>query len=84
MILKTYGKPLDQQTFEVYNRIISTNRPTGRRANMRKPWVTLTIDKDLLDKLDGDRRKKITDENKDISRSAYISDLIVKGLKEVK
>lgn len=51
---------------------------------MRKPWVTLTIDQDLLDKLDSERRKKITEENKDISRSAYLSDLLKKGLKVAK
>lgn len=50
---------------------------------MRKPWITLTIDQELLDKLDQERRKKITSENKDISRSAYLSKLLERGLKEV-
>ena len=51
---------------------------------MRKPWVTLTIEQELLDKLDSERRKKIIKENKDISRSAYLSDLLKKALKAVK
>jgi metal-responsive CopG/Arc/MetJ family transcriptional regulator len=51
---------------------------------LRKPWVTLTIDKDLLEKLDHERGKKISNENRNISRSAYICDLLQKGLKEVK
>lgn len=49
---------------------------------MRKPWVTLTIDQELLDKIDDNRRKKIVSEKRDISRSAYMSELLRKALKE--
>ncbi|WP_187442731.1 hypothetical protein [Rossellomorea vietnamensis] len=45
-----------------------------------KPCINLTIDKDLLDKLEQDRFKRIQKEQKDISRSSYISELIRKGL----
>jgi metal-responsive CopG/Arc/MetJ family transcriptional regulator len=60
-----------------------TDQQKGGRT-LRKPWVTLTIDQDLLDRLDDKRRKKITEENKDISRSAYFSDLLRKGLSKAK
>lgn len=47
-----------------------------------KPCINLTIEKELLDKLDKERRERIVSESKDISRSAYISDLIRKGLEK--
>jgi len=47
---------------------------------MRKPWLTITIDRELLEKLDKQRRSEAVSESKDISRSAYVSKLIEKGL----
>ncbi|ALY08107.1 hypothetical protein BhaS171_00051 [Bacillus phage vB_BhaS-171] len=47
-----------------------------------KPCINLTIDKDLLDKLESKRLDRIQKEQKVISRSAYISELITKGLKK--
>lgn len=49
-----------------------------------KPCINLTIDRELLDKLERARLVKIQDDKKVISRSAYISDLLRKGLKAVK
>lgn len=49
---------------------------------MRKPWVSLTIDQDLLERLDKERRDKSAKESKDISRSAYVSEMIERGLKK--
>ncbi|MFE8704108.1 hypothetical protein ACFYKX_26425 [Cytobacillus sp. FJAT-54145] len=49
-----------------------------------KPCINLTIDKTLLDKLENQRLVKIQEEKKVISRSAFISELIQKGLKGVK
>lgn len=48
-----------------------------------KPCINLTIDRDLLDKLERARLVKIQDDKKVISRSAYISELLKKGLKTV-
>jgi metal-responsive CopG/Arc/MetJ family transcriptional regulator len=45
-----------------------------------KPCINVTIDKDLLDKLENDRFKRIQKEKKDISRSSFITELIRKGL----
>lgn len=51
---------------------------------MIKPGINLTIDKELLEKIELERGKKISTEKKNISRSAYICDLLQKGLKEAK
>ncbi|WP_156479527.1 hypothetical protein [Alkalihalobacillus trypoxylicola] len=48
---------------------------------MAKKSINVTIDKDLLELIDGDRRKKSVEDNTDISRSSYISSLLVKGIK---
>lgn len=49
-----------------------------------KPCINLTIEKTLLDKLEQRRIEKIQVEQKVISRSAFINDLIREGLKGVK
>ena len=46
-----------------------------------KPCINLTIDGELLDKLEQRRLVKIQEEKKVISRSSFISELIRKGLK---
>jgi metal-responsive CopG/Arc/MetJ family transcriptional regulator len=51
---------------------------------MRKPWITLTIDQELLDKLEESLLERIQKDKKVISRSAFISELLNKGLKVVK
>lgn len=45
-----------------------------------KPCINLTIDRGLLDSLEMLRLKKIQEEKKVISRSAFISEMIKKGL----
>ena len=45
-----------------------------------KPCINLTIDKQLLETLEKNRLDRIQKDEKVISRSAYISELISKGL----
>jgi hypothetical protein len=47
-----------------------------------KPCINLTIDRELLNKLENSRLTKIQEDKKVISRSAYISELLKKGLKK--
>lgn len=49
-----------------------------------KPCINLTIDRELLDKLEQKRLEEIQKEQKVISRSAYISELLTKGLQLTK
>jgi hypothetical protein len=46
-----------------------------------KPCINLTIDRELLDKLENSRLAKIHEEKRVISRSAFITELLKKGLK---
>jgi metal-responsive CopG/Arc/MetJ family transcriptional regulator len=47
-----------------------------------KPCINLTIEQELLDKLEQKRLDRIQQDKKVISRSAIISELIRKGLKK--
>jgi metal-responsive CopG/Arc/MetJ family transcriptional regulator len=49
-----------------------------------KPCINLTIDQQLLDKLEQQRLVRIQEDKKVISRSAFISEMLNKGLKVVK
>lgn len=49
-----------------------------------KPCINITIEKDLLKKIDQDRREISLEEQRDLSRSAYMCALIRKGLEAEK
>lgn len=50
----------------------------------RKPYLSIVIEKELLETIDRKRRKKIMEEERDISRSSFVSDLIQRGIDEYK
>lgn len=47
---------------------------------MAKKCINLTIDPKLLEQIDNKRRELSVEEQRDVSRSAYMSELIAKGL----
>ena len=48
----------------------------------RKPYLSMVIEQDLLEKIDKLRIQEIQKQGKVISRSQFVSELIEKGLKK--
>lgn len=48
----------------------------------RKPTFSITIDEELLQKINTNLREKIVTEEQIVSRSSYVTELIERGLEE--
>lgn len=47
-----------------------------------KVYTGISLDKEILEKLDKQRRDQASKEGRDISRSSYINEMIIRGLQQ--
>ncbi len=50
----------------------------------RKVFTSVSLDKEIIETVDKRRREMALKEGKDVPRSAYINDLLIRALKEVR
>lgn len=46
----------------------------------KKIFTSVSLDREIIEKVDKQRRQKASKEGRDISRSSYLNDLILRGM----